>query len=469
VFTGEVTLTIIRFGLNTWELHFMRRIWVVGALVVLSVSSFGLQGAASGEPPQRLDPLIQKIVGEISEESIVQIMKKLESLGTRHTLSDPNQPTRGVGAAWRWIHDELKSYSPRLDVSYDIHTIPQGGRIWREVEIRNVVAVLPGKADPDRWIMIGGHYDSLNLRVPEDLRSDQAKAVEIDAPGVTDNASGTALTMECARIMSRYEFDATLVFVAFAAEEQGLWGARGLAQRLNEKGQEVQAILNSDIIGSVESGNGVIENRRILVFSEDPMDSPSRQIARFVKRIGERYYPELSVDMIFRHDRFGRGGDHTAFNQQGYAGVRFTTPRENFANQHSPTDTFDNTSSSFTAKVTRLNAAAAAAMALAPRSPQTAAPRELNLSRAERPGVSRGSGYDAVLRWRDPIPAPDLAGFIVVMRSTTDPDWRREVFVGNTNQFTFPNTPIDQLVFGVKSVDRDGHESPVSAYVARSR
>jgi len=413
--------------------------------------------------------MIQKIVAEISEERIIEIMKKLEGFGTRHTMSDPDQQDRGVGAAWRWIHDQFKSYSPRLEVSYDIHTIPQSRRIWKEVEIRNIVAVLPGKTDPDRWIMLGGHYDSLNLRIPEEIRDDRAKAAEVNAPGVTDNASGTGLLMECARVMSRYEFDATIVFVAFAAEEQGLLGARGLATRLKEKNQYLQALLNSDIIGSIESGNGMLENRRILVFSEDPMDSPSRQIARFIRSTGERYYPELEADLVFRHDRFGRGGDHTAFNQQGYAGVRFTTPNENYANQHSPTDTFANTSSGFTTKVARLNAAGAAAMALAPRPPQTAAPQGLRLSRDERPGLSRGSGYDAMLRWRHPDPEDDLAGFMVVVRSTTAPDWEREIWVGNVMEFTLKNIPIDQLVFGVKSVDRDGHESPAAAYVTRPR
>jgi hypothetical protein len=307
--------------------------------------------------------------------------------------------------------------------------------------------------------------------------------------------------MECARVLSQYEFDATLVFVAFAGEEQGLIGARAMAKRLKEKSQAVQAVLNNDIIGSEVSGNGVIDNRRVLVFSDDPNDSPSRQIARYVKRIGERYYPEMTVDLIFRYDRFGRGGDHTAFNQEGFAGVRITTPNENFANQHTPTDTFANTSPSYAAKVTRINAAAAAAMAMAPRSPivsrqaraaapttgtpaaspgapasgrVTAAPTDQVEAAAPRrgqggPGLSRGGGYDAVLRWDHPEPEPDLAGFVVVVRSTTSPDWEREIWAGNVKEFTLKNTSIDQLVFGVKAVDKEGHESPVSAYVLAPR
>jgi hypothetical protein len=335
--------------------------------------------------------------------------------------------------------------------------------------------------------------------VPPEMRRDPAKAAELPAPGVTDDGSGTACVMECARVLSQYEFDATLVFVAFAGEEQGLVGARAMAKRLKDKNQTIEAVLNNDIIGSEISGNGVIDNRRVLVFSEDPNDSPSRSIARFARRIGERYFPELSVDLIFRYDRFGRGGDHTAFNQQGYAAVRVTTPNENFANQHTPTDTFANTSPSYTAKVVRTNAAVAAAMALAPRAPIVSRPTpaatattgasgtqpvsgatqptaaEVEEAPTPRPqpvgpGLSRGSsGYDAVLRWDQPDPEPDLAGFVVVVRSTTAPDWEREIWAGNVKEFTLKNTSIDQLVFGVKAVDKEGHESPVSAFVLAPR
>jgi hypothetical protein len=218
-------------------------------------------------------------------------------------------------------------------------------------------------------------------------------------------------------------------------------------------------------VGNDVSGNGQSEPRHVLEFSEDPNDSPSRQLARFVHSTTARYNPEMAVDMIFRHDRFGRGGDHTAFNEEGYPAVRFTTASENFANQHSPTDTFTNASVPYTATVIRVNAAAAAALALAPKPPLTKAPT----ARRNGPGLTRGTGYDAVLRWDHPNPEPDLAGFIVVVRSTTAPDWEREIWAGNVREFTLKNTPIDQLVIGVKAVDRDGHESPASAYVTQPR
>jgi hypothetical protein len=435
-----------------------------GVLLLSIGILFAQPGVSTAQPAQRLDPLIQKIVSDISEERVAAILRRLESFETRNTLSDPSQTNRGIGVARQWIFDQFKSYSPRLQVSFDTHQIPKGGRVWKDIELRNVVAILPGKMPQatNRWILISGHYDSLNLKDAAGLRGQPEKAAELFAPGVSDDASGTACAMECARTLSQFEFDATVVFVAFAGEEQGLVGARAMAKRLKGQKQEIEAVLNNDIIGNEVSGNNVSDNRRVLLFSEDANDSPSRQIARFIRSVAARYYPDMSVDMIFRHDRFGRGGDHTAFNEEGYPAVRFTTANEDFANQHSPTDTFTNASVRYTAKVIRINAAAAAALALAPRPPATKSLSGATTGR--RPGLTRGSGYDAVLRWDYPNPEPDLAGFAVVIRSTTAVDWEREIWAGDVREFTLKSTPIDQLVFGVKAVDRDGHESLVSAY-----
>ena len=434
-----------------------RQCGVVATLLCFPILTPGQQ------PSRRPDPIIQKIVAGISEERIGAILRKMESFETRNTLSDPIQTTRGIGVARQWIFDEFKSYSPRLVVSFDTHQIPKGGRVWKDVELRNVVAILPGTLAQatNRWIVVSGHYDSLNLKDAAALRGRPDKAAELFAPGVSDDASGTACAMECARMLSQYKFDATLVFVAFAGEEQGLVGARAMAKRLKSEHQEIEAVLNNDIIGTEIAGNGVSDNRRVLLFSEEPNDSTSRQLARCVRSVAARYYPAMAVDFIFRHDRFGRGGDHTAFNEEGYPAVRFTTANENFANQHSSTDTFTNASVRYTAKVVRINAAAAAELALAPKAPVTK-----STAVARRPGLSRGAGYDAVLRWDQPDPEPDLAGFFVVIRSTTAPDWEREIWAGDVREFILSNAPMDQLVFGVKAVDRDGHESPVSAYVA---
>jgi len=418
-------------------------------------------------PAQTLDPVIQKIVAQISEQRVADIMRRLGEFETRHTASDPTQAKRGIGAARQWIFDQFKSFSPRLQVSFDTYTIAKTNRLYKETELRNVLAILPGSA-PDatnRWILISGHYDTINLKDAAGLAP--AQAAELPAPGVSDDASGTACALECARVMSQYEFGATLVFVAFAGEEEGLYGSRALARRLQRQGQAIEALLNNDIIGNEVSGNGFSDKHRVLVFSEDPNDSASRQIARFIHATAARYCPDMAAEIIFRYDRFGRGGDHTPFNQEGYAAVRFTTPNENFAQQHTSLDTFANASPAYAARVVRVNAAAAL-MALAPAPPVTsyaAGTPAGNLVLPNRPGLSRGAGYDAVLRWSDPEEGPDLAGFAVVIRSTTAADWEREIWVGNVHQFTLKDTPIDQIVLGVKAVDQQGHESPVSAYV----
>ena len=425
--------------------------------------TLGPQPSAAG-PSRRPDPLIAKIASDVSEERVESVLRKLESFETRNTLSDPSQTNRGIGAARQWILQEFKSYSPRLQVSFDTHTIPKGGRVWKEVELRNVVAILPGKVATNRWIMISGHYDTLNLKVPDAMKSHPEQAAELRAPGVCDDGSGTACVLECARVLSQHEFDATLVFVAFAGEEQGLVGARAMAKRLRDQKQPIEALLNNDIVGTDTSGNGVKDSGRVLVFSEEPNDSASRQIARFIREVARQYSPEFHAELIFRHDRFGRGGDHTAFNQEGFAAVRFTTPAENFAHQHAASDTLTNMSVPYTTRVIRLNAAAAAALALAPKPPVTRGP-----AGGRGPGLTRGSGYDAVLKWDHTSPEPDLAGFKVVTRSTTSPDWEREIWVGNVREFTLKNTPIDQIVIGVKAVDRDGHESLVSPYVTEPR
>ncbi len=412
------------------------------------------------------------MVSEISEQRVADIMRQLGDFGTRHTASDPTPANHGIGAARQWIFDQFKSYSPRLQVSFDVSTLAKTNRIYKETELRNVLAILPGTA-PDashRWILISGHYDSINLKEAAGLAP--AEAAELPAPGVSDDASGTACAMECARVMSQYEFGATLVFAAFTGEEEGLYGSHALARRLKRERQGIEAVLNNDIIGNEISGNGASDKNRVLVFSEDPNDSTSRQIARFVRAAAGKYCPDMVADMIFRSDRFGRGGDHLSFNQEGYAAVRFTTPNENYAQQHSSLDTFTNAAPAYAARVARVNAAAAALMALAPGPPVTsfaAGTAAGNLTLPNRPGLSRGTGYDAVLRWSEPEAGPDLAGFVVVVRSTTAPDWEKEIWAGDVHQFTLKDTPIDQIVLGVKAVDRAGHESPVSAYVNPSR
>jgi hypothetical protein len=213
-----------------------------------------------------------------------------------------------------------------------------------------------------------------------------------------------------------------------------------------------------------------MENRRVSVFSEDPDDSPSRELARYIKDIGERYLPAMHVDTIFRADRFGRGGDHTPFNQEGFSAVRLSSPQENFANQHTVTDTFANTSVPYIGLVTKINGAAAASLAWAPKAPITSELAERNGQKVPTLLLTRGkSRYDAALKWKSETPEADLAGYVVVSRPTTSPYWEREVFVGKVTEYTLPDVSIDELVFGVKAIDKDGNESMVSPYVQAPR
>ncbi len=433
-------------------------------------------GAAA--PPKSIDPEIQKMVAAVSGERIAAIEKKLETFGTRNVNTFDETGERGIGAAGRWIYDQFRSYSPKLEVRFDKHRVKKQGRVVRDIELTNIVAVLPGTQNRERQFVISGHYDSIVMPKGGEDRPATDDAVKLEmtkysqpAPGVTDDASGTAAVMEMARVMSGHEFRNTVVFIAFAGEEVGLYGSALYAQDARRENQIIDGVLNNDIIGSEVAGNGFIDNGRVRVFSEDPNDSPSRQIARYLREVSERYVPSMKVEMVFRADRFGRGGDHTSFNQQQYPAVRITTPDENYANQHTITDTSENTSIPYVTRVTKVNAAALASLAMAPKAPVV----DRVIEQGERKGqatpmVTRGkSGYDAVLRWKNEKPEADVAGYVVVERSTTAPDWEREIYVGLVDTFTLENVSIDDRVFGVKTVDREGHESLVSAYTFKPR
>jgi hypothetical protein len=433
-------------------------------------------------PPQAqaqsaaLDPAIQKILASVSEERLAELVKKLQSFETRHTLSAADSPVRGIGAARQWILDEMTRSSPRLQVSFDTYMLPkQGQRIPRDVELRNVMAVLPGKSP--RRIYVSGHYDSLARRpraATQQNSSDNAEqrstssessgssvdwaAADNFAPGANDDGSGTALTMELARVFaaSGLEFDATLVFIALAGEEEGLVGAKAHAQKAEADKLRIEAVFNNDIVGNPAGGNGIVDAETVRVFSEGPEDSPSRQLARFIRRSAARYLPSHQVKLIARHDRFGRGGDHTAFNQHGYAAVRFTESNEHYARQHTAEDTADGVSAVYLARNARVNAAGVAALALAPPAPVVTDERN-------RPTLDRRpSGYDARLRWQ---PSSGAAGYRVFWREAWTPDWQQELEVGDVTEFVMKDVSIDDYVFGVAAIGPRGHESLVSAYV----
>ena len=463
----------------------------VGIITALLLVSPGFAQA----PAPGLDPRIQKLVASVSEERMKTLQTKLVSFETRNTFSDPTSTTRGIGAARQWIFDELKRTSPRLQVSFDTHTIPAGGRVPRDVELRNVIAILPGKSP--RRIYVSGHYDTVNLRdgraqsaqnpgtqspqggtqttqagqrgqaPPAGQSGQQAPGgrsgqprgpvdYNVPSPGANDDGSGTVLSMELARVFaeSGIEFEATLVFMAVAGEEYGLLGARAHAKRMKEEKVPVQALFNNDIVGNSRGGNGIVDGATVRLYSEGPEDSPSRLLAHFTKRFAERYLPAHEIRLLARRDRFGRGGDHSAFNAEGFAAVCFRESRENYQMQHNANDTLDGVSFPYLGQNARANAAAMAVLALAPAPPVLG-----NLGR-------QPSGYDARLRW---TASEGAAGYRIFWRKAWAPDWEHELLVGAVTEFVLPNMNIDDHVFGVAAVGPNGHESTVSAWVMSPR
>lgn len=423
-----------------------------------------------------LHPRVREVIEAVSEERIAATIKKLASFPTRNTLS-----TEGIAAARQWIFDEFRSYSPRLQVSLEHFKVKKNEeRIFRDVDLYNVVAVLPGTSMSETQVLVTGHYDSLNLvpklgtnapepadNVTERTTTYDWTQVEVPAPGANDDGSGTAAVMELARVLSRYEFPKTLVFIAFAGEEQGLIGSTLHSTQARKQDQVIEAVLNNDIIGSETSGNGRTGNSTVNVFGSDVTDSNSQQLARYARQIGERYLPSMKVNMIFMQDRLGRGGDHSPFQQEGYAAVRFSTPNEDYAHQHSATDLVEFVSVPYTARVARINAAVAASLALAPKPPVVTRVATTGALKGQLvPRISRGkSRYDAQLQWKSDGPDSNLKGYSVVIRSTTAPDWEQEVFVGNRNEYLLKDVSIDEFRFGVKTIDSDGNESLVAPYV----
>lgn len=422
------------------------------------------------------------MLSEISRDNIAATMQKLASFDTRGNFSDPEQKDRGIGAARRWILDQFKSYSPRLDVSFDPYKVKkQGTRILRDVEVVNVVAVLPGTTQPDTRLIVGAHYDSLNVvRRPDapevtpeggepaaDDVIDFEKSVEAPAPGVTDNAAGTALVLELARVMSQYRFEKTIVFIAFGGEEIGLVGSNFYALKAKDHKDQIEAVLNNDVVGVAVAGDGHAESGLVHVFSEEPADSASRELARYIRETAQRYVPGFRAEPVFRQDRFSRGGDQSPFNINGFTAVRFTSAAENLGIQHTANDTFDKSSPDYAMFVARVNGAALASLALAPSVPETVREVLTGATKGRKvPTVSRGkSRYDAVLRWKD-APADDLAGYAIVIRSSTAPFWEQQTFVGKVTEYTLPGLSIDDIVFGVKAIDTEGHESLVAPWVA---
>jgi hypothetical protein len=421
--------------------------------------------AAMAQTTVKQDAAIKQMDNEVSSQNIEAIVRKLVSFKTRHTLSDTTSKTTGIGAARNWIKAELERYAAasngRMKVEFDTFTQPAGGRIGKPTVLKNVLAILRGTDPTDtRIYMVSGHYDS---------RVNDVKDSSSVAPGAVDDASGTAVSMELARVMAKRSFPAVV------GEEQGLNGSTNVAKRAKAEKWNVDAMLNNDIVGNTYGmENGIKNNSTIRVFSEGvpstaagdaraisglignggENDSPSRQLARYVKEVGERYVDHLDVKMIYRRDRFLRGGDQTPFLQNGFTAVRFTEMNEDFNRQHQNVrkekgvdygDMPDFADYDYIQKVARMNLSVLANLALAPAQPQNV-------------GVSTsGLTNKTTLKWEAPKAGKQPAGYYILMRETINPYWEKKIFVTGT-EFTSEYSK-DNYFFAVQSVDADGHES----------
>jgi hypothetical protein len=436
-------------------------------------TAFRCAARAATRDAVRRDPAIARMLSEIDARNIERTVRKLVSFGTRNTLSAQDNPTRGIGAARDWLKDEFQKIAQgsggRLTVELQSFEQPKAARIPEPIMITNVVATLRGTkaASAARTYVVSGHYDSMCSSPTDAL---------CDAPGANDDASGVAAVVEMARVMSRHDFEATIVFMAVAGEEQGLLGATYFAEQAKQKEMAIEAMFTNDIVGNTLGGNGVRDRRTVRVFSEGvpsnetteeaatrrgtggENDSASRQLARFIKEVGATYLPAFNVQMIYRRDRYLRGGDHIPFLERGFPAVRFCETHENYNHQHQNVRTENGVvygdlpefvDYPYIAEVARLNAAALATLALAP-----ARPKEVGL-------LTRRLTNDTDLQWTANTDE-DLAGYEIVWRETVSPVWTHARMVGNVTSYTVKGMSKDNYFFGVRAVDRQGNRSPVS-------
>jgi Zn-dependent M28 family amino/carboxypeptidase len=452
---------------------------------ILSILLGGLIPVAGAEPPApaeypmpalRPDPEIEKMIAAVSPERIERTIFVLSSFKTRHTLSDPLPSGDGIGGACSWIRAEFERASKesggRLKVELDSFLQPpQPPRVPAAVQITNVVATLPARAGAagDRVYVISGHYDS-RARNPLDATS--------AAPGANDDASGVAAVVELAHILSHHEFGATIVFLAVAGEEQGLNGSTHWAKQARARGLNIAGMLDDDIIGSSHASDGQVDRHTVRLFAEGvpptahpdealltllrdggENDTPPRELARAIKSIAAAYVPTMNVRLIYRQDRYLRGGDHKPFLEQGYPAVRFTEPAEDYRHQHEDVrveggvaygDLPTFVDFGYVADVARVNGAALAALALAP-----ATPAQVQIETAQLEN-------DTTLRWA-PNAEANLAGFRLVWRETTAPYWEHALDLPKgVTRYTLRGLSKDNLIFGLEAFDSAGHESPAA-------
>ena len=422
--------------------------------------------------PASAQDIRHELADAVSAERIEADIRTLVGFGTRHTLSETESDTRGIGAARRWIADEYRKISAECGGCIEVlmigDTISGERRIPDPTDVISVVAIQRGSLDPDRMVMMSGDIDS---RVSDPLDGTS------DSPGANDNASGMAGAIEAARVLSKYEFPGTIVYAGLSGEEQGLFGGRIVAAHAQAEGWRIKAVLNNDMIGNITGINGVTNNTVARVFSEGTryveteeearirrfsggeVDSPSRNIARYVDRMADEFIPNLDVMMIYRLDRFGRGGHHRPFNEVGIPGVRIMETNEHYDRQHQDLrteegvaygDVIEGVDFDYARKLTALNVVSLAGMAKAP-----PFPADVKIEGAVRPSTT--------LSWTVPEgeAADNLAGYKIYWRLTTDAQWTWSRDVGKVGRYTLENVVIDNYLFGVASVSKDGYESPV--------
>jgi hypothetical protein len=451
--------------LMLWCLLFSASVY--GALTMATTAAI----AQDIFPASPADPQIVSALRQISAPRIQSNIEKLASFQTRSTLSaqDPASIAagRGVGAAREWIKSEFESYARDcggcLEIKLDGFTESPGGRVPKPTEITNVYAVMKG-SDPEsakRIVLVSGHYDSRN--------SDNLNITD-PAPGANDDASGTAVSLECARVLSHLKFPATIIFLAVAGEEQGLNGSNHFAKMAKSTGWDIEAVLNNDIVGGDRSPQQDASVVRVfsegvpMLASDDELrqmrnlggesDSASRQLARYIAETSRTYDAGVKPLLTFRLDRYLRGGDHISFNEQGYAAVRFTEFRENYNHQHQNVRTENGVefgdllkfvNFDYVADVARLNAATLASLAAAP-----APPAKVHL-------LTTKLENDSTLTWEPPL-GGRVTSYEVLWRLTTSPDWEHARVVGNTTRATLPISK-DNVIFAVRAVDNQGHRS----------
>ncbi len=437
--------------------------------VLLSLLAAPALDAQQGPVPA--DSLLQAIAAGPSASRIEADIRALVRFGTRHTLSDTLSTTRGIGAARRWIKAAFDSISAAcggcLDVRYVAEIYPPQGRIRDSTNVVNVVAIQRGRTDPNRYVIMSGDVDS---RI-----SDVMNAVD-SAPGANDNASGIAGVLEAARLLTRSRFNASIAYLALSGEEQGLFGGRTVARMAVDGGWNVEAMLNDDMIGNIEGVNGVIDNGTARVFSDgispveteqergnrrtsgSDVDWTSRQLARYIDRMADEYVDGLDVMMVYRLDRFGRGGQQRPFADAGFPAVRVMETNENYNRQHQDVreengvaygDVIAGVDFDYARKLTALNAVTLAALAWAPDVPQ-----DVRLGGSVQPS--------ARLTWTPPADTTGLVGYRVYWRLTDSPTWDHGRWVGPVTEHTFDGLVVDDYYFGVAAVGAGGLESPVA-------